>query len=99
MLRANVKKMYLEQYPNLTLKEIEEEIASFDLTLFDKAGISVDSSNRHKYLRGWLMRANLLKEEKTKEESMDSSFQFFKKYHANIREILKERDNKQILSK
>jgi hypothetical protein len=47
------------------------------------------------------MRANLLKEEKTviKEESMDSSARFFKKYHDNIREILKERDSKQKIPK
>lgn len=68
MLKANVRKMYCKQYPNLTLKEIEDEIASFELTLFDKVGINEASSNRHKYLRGWLMRADLLKEESNKQK-------------------------------
>jgi hypothetical protein len=90
--------LYKEQYPNLTLKEIEEEIASFELTLFDKAGISVDSSNRQKYLRGWLMRANLMKEEIQKNKEPDKHKDFFKRYHTNIKETLKDID-KQKLSK
>lgn len=98
MLKANVRKLYKEQYPNLSIKEIEEEIASFELTLFDKAGISVDSSNRQKYLRGWLMRANLMKEEIQSNKESDKHKDFFKRYHNNIKETLKDLD-KQKLSK
>jgi hypothetical protein len=62
IIKGNVKRLYLEQYPNMTLEEIEKEIDSFDLVMFDKVGMQDQSANRHKYLRGWLLRASLEKD-------------------------------------
>lgn len=58
MIKNNAKKLYLKLYPNLSLRRIELEIIKFD-KYAELAGITLESSNRHKYLRGWLMRSNL----------------------------------------
>ena len=57
MIQNNVKKAYKKQYPNMSLLQIQRSIDTFDKHCIEK-GISPDSSNRHKYLRGWLMMDN-----------------------------------------
>jgi len=62
-LGDNTKKLYLKMYPNMSIEQIEIEITKFDKHSLEE-GISLESSNRHKYLRGWLMQANFRKNNK-----------------------------------
>jgi hypothetical protein len=64
MIKGNMRRLYLAQYPEMTLREIEAEIIKFERTVFEKVGMQKGSANEHKYLRGWLLRANYEKQEK-----------------------------------
>lgn len=57
MIKNNVKKLYAKLYPNMTINQIQKSIDAFDKHSLEQ-GISLESSNRHKYLRGWLMMDN-----------------------------------------
>jgi hypothetical protein len=58
IFRKNVEKMYLRQYPFLSLEMIKKEISRFEEVMIVNGTIGETSSNEGKYLRGWLSRAN-----------------------------------------
>ena len=72
-IKNNTKAHYLRMYPNMLIHEIELEITKFDKSSLE-AGITLETSNRHKYLRGWLMRANLKINENKKEAENEQVF-------------------------
>ena len=55
----NVKHLYKKMYPFMTMGEIQNSIYEFDKVSIENK-ISLESSNRHKYLRGWLMKEHEL---------------------------------------
>ena len=65
MIPSNLKKQYLKLYPNMTLSQIMDSIFMFD-AYAESQGINLESSNRHKYLRGWLMKDNFIRGENEK---------------------------------
>lgn len=62
IIHKNLIKQYQRLYPNMTLSEIMDSINRFDLYA-ESQGIELESSNRHKYLRGWLMMDNFRRSE------------------------------------
>lgn len=56
--RKSIQSMYLNRYPYLTLREIEKEMQLFEVEITASKKIQKETSNYHKYRRGWLSRAN-----------------------------------------
>jgi hypothetical protein len=56
--RKNIEKIYLRQYPHLTLEQIEREMSTFQVEIMIGGKVEAFSSNFIKYQRGWLARAN-----------------------------------------
>ena len=64
-IQNNVKHLYKKMYPSMSIEKIQDLVFEFDKFSLEQ-GISLESSNRHKYLRGWLMMAEFSQRKKIK---------------------------------
>lgn len=62
LLPNNTRALYKKLYPNLTREEIEQEVIAFNEYVLKEKRIDPSSANWTKLQRGWLMKANQVRD-------------------------------------